>query len=45
VSISVVDPKQLYSDPDPGSHFYSDLDPDTAPEPNRIRINSNPDPT
>ena len=35
---SVVDPNRLCSDPDLGSHVHSD------PDPNRIRINSVPDP-
>jgi len=39
--ISVVDPNRLCSDPDPGSHVHSD----PAPDPNRIGINSDPDPT
>ena len=41
-----MDPKRLCSDPDPdfGSHVHSDPDPDLAPDPNRIRINSDLDP-
>jgi len=37
---SVVDPNRFCSDPDPGSHVRSD----PAPDPNRIRINSDLDP-
>jgi len=39
----VVDPNRLCSDPDPG--YYVNSDPDPAPDPNRIRINSDPVPT
>jgi len=38
---SVVDPTQICSDPGPGSHVHSGL----ALEPNRIRINLDPDPS
>ena len=45
----VVDPNRLCSDPDHGSHVNSDSDsdPDPAPAPdlNRIRINSDLNPT
>ena len=40
---SVVDPNLLCSDPDPGSNVHSDWDP--APDPNRVRINTDPDTT
>jgi len=44
---SAVDPGRLCSDPDPdpGNHVHSDPDPDLTPEPNGIRIYSDPDPT
>ena len=44
-SISVGDPNQLCSDPDPdpGSHAYSDPAPGSEQDPNKYR--TNPDPT